>query len=79
MSLDVDYSYPYRATLKRFHWRVASDVDAAVLRFAAHAERLRSGRYAVRAGGEARGYEIAVLVDRGRGAILAESIYRARV
>jgi hypothetical protein len=78
MNLEIAYTFSYIATLKRIHWRVASDLDAALLRFAARAEHLHlpSGRYAVRAEGDANGYEILVLVSRVRGTILAESAYR---
>jgi hypothetical protein len=76
MTLEVEYAFAFRGALKRIHWREASDVDAAVLRFAAgRALRLPSGRYALRATGDARGYEVIVRLNRELATVFALYFY----
>jgi hypothetical protein len=66
--------------LKRVAWRVASDIDAAVIHFAESgtAARLASGTYVIRAAGLAMGYEIAVRIHGERVTLLAVYFYRRR-
>jgi hypothetical protein len=61
------------AALKRIHWRKASDVAGAVLRFTeGHARALRDGRYSIRGAG----HEIVVRVNHPLGTVLFLYFYR---
>lgn len=72
MSFDILWTYSAEALLKRLHYRKASDVAAAVHRFAeVRARDLRDGRYAVRGAG----HEIAVRVDRTQKTVLVLYFY----
>ena len=78
--MKVEYTFVFRAALTRVHWRVASDIDAAVIRFAESgtAARLASGPYVLRAAGLATGYDVAVRVHGERVTLLALYFYRRR-
>jgi hypothetical protein len=72
MSLAVEWTYSAEAALKRIHWRKASDVAAAVHRFAeGRAFALRDGRYGVRGAG----HEIVVRVNHTQGTMLVLYFY----
>ena len=75
--MKVEYTFAFRAALMRVHWRVASDIDAAVIRFAENG-MAASGPYVIRAAGLATGYDIAVRVHGERVTLLALYFYRRR-
>jgi hypothetical protein len=78
--MKVEYTSAFCAALKRVHWRVASDIDAAVIHFAESGTvaRLASGPYVIRAAGLATGYDVAVRVHGERVTLLAIYFYRRR-
>jgi len=76
MSFSVAYDWPARvALLERVHWRIASDIDATVLRFAATRAAVipRAPAYTLRAAG----HRIVLVVDREARLVTVLRIYRA--
>jgi hypothetical protein len=78
MSFQIEHTARFWNAQKLVHWRVAADVGAAVVRFAAGpVERFPSGPYQISASGSARGYKVAVIVDQARRMLVAVRFYRA--
>jgi hypothetical protein len=75
MSFRIGWDYPALALFPGIPWPTSADVDTAIHRFAAErAPLVPSGAYRIRA----KGYEIAVRVDRDAGTVLVLHLYRAR-
>ncbi len=77
MSFTVIYDWPARATLLDWtHWRIGTEIDAAVIHFAAtHAATIeRAPAYHLRAAG----HSIVLAVDRDARVVTVLRIYRGR-
>ncbi len=77
MSFTVVYDWPARAVLlERIHWRAATEIDAAVIRFAATraATMERAPAYRLRTAE----HDVVLAVDREARVVTVLRIYRRR-
>jgi hypothetical protein len=77
MTFSVVYDWPARSVLlDRTHWRIGTEIDAAVIRFAATraATMERAPAYHLRAAG----HSIVLAVDHAAQVVTVLRIYRAR-